>query len=301
LINIRDFLKKNFPDFYILLKNFEYFFKDLKDNAFLLKSKIFFLLRIKIKGYNYFDELFLEFNRLIKITLSNKNLIRLGGQADGGYLVPDQIKKTHFLFSIGCDDKINFEIDYLKNNYFYNSKVFIIDPKKCRIKLPKNIFFINSFACSYNFNLKKNNNRSSYVSVNDFIKKNYKNFKYVLQIDCEGYEFEIIKSLENKILSRAEVIVIECHFNALLKISEGLIIINSFLRKILISHQIIHIHPNNALDNLIINGISVPRYCEITFVKKYKYKKKDSKIMIPHPLDIPNHKKREIKIPSIWY
>ena len=257
------------------------------------------MLRIKIKGYNYFDELFLEFNRLIKITLSNKHLIRLGGEADGGYLVPHKIKKTHFLFSIGCDDKINFEIDYLKNNSFYNSKVFIIDPKKCKIKLPKNIFFINSFACSYNFNLK--NNKNSYLSVNDFIKKNYKNLKYALQIDCEGYEFEIIKSLENKILSRAEVIVIECHFNALLKISEGLIIINSFLRKILISHQIIHIHPNNALDNLNINGISVPRYCEITFVKKNKYKKKDSKIMIPHPLDIPNHKKREVKIPSAWY
>jgi hypothetical protein len=95
--------------------------------------------------------------------------------------------------------------------------------------------------------------------------------------------------------------VIECHFNALLKILEGLIIINSFLRKILISHQIIHIHSNNALDNLNINGISVPRYCEITFVKKNKYKKKDSKIMIPHPLDIPNHKKREVKIPSAWY
>ena len=105
MINVRSFLKKNYSDFYIFLKNIEYFFKHLKDSAFLLKSKIFFLLRIKIKGYNYFDELFLEFNRLIKITLSNKYLIRLGGEADGGYLVPCQIKKTHFLFSIGCDDK----------------------------------------------------------------------------------------------------------------------------------------------------------------------------------------------------
>ena len=133
------------------------------------------------------------------------------------------------------------------------------------------------------------------------LKKITKNFKYVLQIDCEGYEFEIIKSLENKILSRAEVIVIECHFNSLLKISEGLIIINSFLRKILISHQIIHIHPNNAQDNLIIKGISVPRYCEIAFVKKNKYKKKDSMIMIPHSLDIPNHKRRDVRLPNIRY
>ena len=98
MFNVRSFLKKNYPDFYIFLKNIEYFFKHLKDSAFLLKSKIFFLLRIKIKGYNYFDELFLEFNRLIKITLSNKYLIRLGGRQMEAILFRAKLKKLTFYF-----------------------------------------------------------------------------------------------------------------------------------------------------------------------------------------------------------
>lgn len=272
----------------------------LRSKLFLLKSKIYYLILIKVNGYNSFDKLFSEFNKLMKITRTNKDLIRMGGAGDGGYLVPTEIKKTYFLFSVGCDNKINFETEYLKNNFFNNSKVFIIDGKKCSINLPKNIFFFNSFAYSYNLKLKKNN-KFSYINLNDFIKKNYKNLKYALQIDCEGCEFELIQSLESKIISKAEVIIIECHFNNLLKISEGLLIINSFLRKILISHEITHIHPNNALDNFIINGVSVPRICEISFLKKKRYQKKDSKIIIPHPLDMPNHKRTDVQIPLIWY
>ena len=112
----------------------------LRSKLFLLKSKIYYLILIKVNGYNSFDKLFSEFNKLMKITRTNKDLIRMGG-GDGGYLVPTEIKKTYFLFSVGCDNKINFETEYLKNNFFNNSKVFIIDGKKCSINLPKNIFF----------------------------------------------------------------------------------------------------------------------------------------------------------------
>jgi hypothetical protein len=62
-----------------------------------------------------------------------------------------------------------------------------------------------------------------------------------------------------------------------------------------------HIHGNNSLDNLILNGFSIPQVCEITFVKRGSYEKKRG-IIIPHPLDTPTFlSKNDSRMSEIWY
>ena len=43
-------------------------------------------------------------------------LIRVGGDADGGYLAPDILSKSSYLFSPGCGNVFSFEEDMLKRN-----------------------------------------------------------------------------------------------------------------------------------------------------------------------------------------
>ena len=43
-------------------------------------------------------------------------LIRVGGEADGGYLLPDILSKSSYLFSPGCGNVFSFEEDMLKRN-----------------------------------------------------------------------------------------------------------------------------------------------------------------------------------------
>ena len=42
------------------------------------------------------------------------NLIRIGDEKDGGYLIPDCLEDIKFCFSIGVDDKFSFEENLFK-------------------------------------------------------------------------------------------------------------------------------------------------------------------------------------------
>ena len=61
----------------------------------------------------------------------NKNLIRLGRKADGGYIVDKEIvENTNFLISFGLGPDWSFELDYIK----YNQQI-----KICHIEVSKSI------------------------------------------------------------------------------------------------------------------------------------------------------------------
>ena len=61
---------------------------------------------------NYIDKKF-DFLKPIK----NENLIRVGSEKDGGYIVDSNlIKNNDCLLSLGMGDDWSFELDYLKND-----------------------------------------------------------------------------------------------------------------------------------------------------------------------------------------
>ena len=61
---------------------------------------------------NYIDKKF-DFLKPIK----NENLIRVGSEKDGGYIVDSNlIKNNDCLLSLGMGDDWSFELDYLKKN-----------------------------------------------------------------------------------------------------------------------------------------------------------------------------------------
>jgi hypothetical protein len=283
-------IKKIIPEsLYVFFKTVKYLIIDT------LLLSIIKTWSLKDKGEE-FNKLFNKLLTLLKIKPSDLKLIRLGGVGDGGYIVPTIIKKTDILISVGSDKKIKFEEDFLKINKNSNVYIFEKDKQKINKKKLKKIKIINAKISSYQ-NLKN-------LSLNNFIKKikNYKKKIFSFQIDCEGCEYLIIANLDQKILSKTIVIVIEVHFNELIKSSAGLNIVNEFLEKILLTHDIIHIHPNNSLENYFINGLSFPRNCEITFVKKKYFKfNKNNEITIPNKLDCKNHNKRDVKLPEFLY
>lgn len=223
-------------------------------------------------------------------------LIRLGNENDGGYLVNlDDVKVSNTLVSLGISDDWSFEKDfYLKNK---NAKILCFDKDTSLIFLIK--IFIKKFIFFYYYGI--NETVKSFLNIIDYIfflkKKIYKeNISYnslvkitqnikspiFLKIDIEGSEYRILKDIF-KIKKKISGMVIEFHDTDLFSST-----IREFIKKI--NLNLIHVHANNY-------GVKYDEanILELSFSKKGKITGNNPKF--PHKFDKPNLKDyKDIKI-----
>jgi len=236
------------------------------------------------------------------------NLIRLGNNYDGGYLIPESIiKKTKLLLSFGLGTDWSFEKNFKDINE--NVKINCYDHTINRkfwyeytivsvfffIKNFKNFNNIFTFFKYKNFFSQKNvkhiqkkivSKKFNYhdISIDEIIKK-FKNEKLFLKIDIEGDEYRIIDKLKffkNMIGFIIEFHDIDYHHK---KISHFLNNNKNF--------KIVHVSPNN------MGGVgkkNEPIVVEITFINLniFKdFKKLKSKFVSKNKLDFPNDPKKK--------
>ena len=236
------------------------------------------------------------------------NLIRIGPQKDGGYVIDKRVlNKINTLITCGLSDDWEFEKSYLKIKP--NTKIIAFDHtvnrnfwikrfkkdiislllfKKLRISKILDIFkFIN-----YHFFFQ--NNKKHYIKKivskpkNDkeiTITKILKNYEDVfLKIDIEGDEYKILNDIK-KCSKKIIFLVIEFH-----DIHKNINKIKIFLKKL--DLKIIHIHANNYGG---ADKFGNPKVIELSMLntKKIKVSKKSSKRKYPLPnLDFKNLKRR---------
>jgi hypothetical protein len=259
--------------------------------------------------YNYVKNTFLKFNLILdlyrnrqkklvdkflaklKIIDSGYRLIRIGADTDGGYLIPDILNQIEFVFSPGVGETTSFE-DNLGD---FKIKSFLADGT---VNYNGNHDFIKKNLNCFN----DENNITLETWVNEKV-KDKSNDKLLLQMDIEGSEIEVLYQTDTNLLARFKCIVIEFHhFNKIID-KLGLKIYSNIFDKILKTHFIVHIHPNNNSNISIINNNKIPALLEITFINK-KITRHIKKISnnLPHELDkdcVQN--KPHIKCPEIFY
>ena len=221
--------------------------------------------------------------------------IRLGGDNDGGYLVPNDLEGVKYCFSPGVGKITKFENEISKNN-------------------------IKSFLADYSVDFKSENNLlidfekkflgpisyENYICLKDWIssKINYeKENELILQMDIEGDEYEIINSIDIKTLKKFRIILIEFH-NMHYMLDE--LVYSKIYRSFELLTKyfyVSHIHPNNDTDFAIKDGdITIPTLLEFSFIRKDRVKVIDDKLKFPHELDQPNNpNKRDIALPDCWF
>jgi hypothetical protein len=209
------------------------------------------------------------------------DLIRLGCDGDGGYLLPNDLDGLGCCFSPGVDDKTSFEKDLLEK-YGIGSHLadYSVDitPKEF-----KPISFEKKYIGSHD--IEPCITLENWVkSRSDFDEKN----EFILQMDIEGAEYDTILSTPPYLLNQFRIIIMELHWVD----QWGLIafnkIANAFLGKLLNLFNIVHIHPNNCEPLTNINGCLVPPVLEITLLRKDRFNSVIPNYVIPHPLDFPN-------------
>ncbi len=211
---------------------------------------------------------------------TNKKLVRIGGDGDGAYLIPDDLHGIAAVFSPGIGHTSKFEIDIFER-YGINSHL-LDDSVEGPINFPNYLSFTKKRLSYYS---DENN-----VTLSDWVLEKYSgNDDLLLQIDIEGAEYESLIVIEDEFFKRFRIIAIELHFMGDI-INERLFgpVFSSIVDKLTRYHIPVHVHPNNYGGIVDLFGTQIISAMEFTFLRK------DRCLVIgpaeiPHPEDRPNN------------
>ena len=251
-------------------------------------------------------------------------LIRLGKDNDGGYVIPKIIfKKSDGLLSFGINKDWSFENDFYKKNriiiHCYDHTVKLFSLIKYSIKcIFLSLFYLmildrkrlnrsfnginiiqkyNSFFSNNIVHFKKRiwiNNKNENIKVSDAIDKiissGVKNI--FIKMDIEGDEYETLNYISSY---KKNIIGLAVEFHQINKRSEEF---NAVIDNLKSSFYIAHVHGNNY--SKVDNISKLPSSLEISFINKEIVNKPILKSKKTFPiigLDQPNkHSKADIEL-----
>lgn len=233
------------------------------------------------------------FFKRIQIFNTDKKLIRLGGNGDGGYLIPDDLSDVNFCFSPGVSNFAYFEEDLSK----YGIKSFLADYSVNQAPTNNiNFKFLKKFLGILND--EKNITLETWVNSNC----SFDESDLILQMDIEGCEYDILIDANIELLKRFRIIIIEFHDLQNLFNPIGFSIINKCFDKLLDNFVIVHSHPNNTLGSVKYKNYEVIPVMEFTFLRKDRITNMTRNFNFPHLLDSDCVKNNTtIALPKCWY
>jgi hypothetical protein len=233
-----------------------------------------------------------QFLNSIKPFNTDHPLIRLGGEADGGYLIPDDLKGIKFCFSPGVSDVADFELDLTRRGI----KCFLADYSVDSPPVQSPLF---DFEKKY----LGPNDSDEFITLENWIKSKAANEKdFILQMDIEGAEYGVIFVTSSETLRKFRILVIEFHgLNSILS-RIGLEYFGLVFDKLLKDFEVVHIHPNNSCPPVKYRQFEIPPIMEFTFLRKDRISRKSPRLDFPHKLDRTNvPTNRDVVLPKCWY
>ena len=206
-------------------------------------------------------------------------LIRVGGNNDGGYLVPDDLEGIRACFSPGVDVTATFERDLLARGIRSHLADASVDGVPD--DLPVLSFEKKFLGAIY---------KDDYMTLDGWMSDKHAFMgDYILQMDIEGGEYETIIAADRNALNFFRIIIMEVHhveawFNN--PIAWG--IAHTFFEKLLMDFHVVHLHPNNNCPFIEADGILLPTVFEMTLLRKDRAIPEGYCDTFPHPLDQPN-------------
>ncbi len=219
-------------------------------------------------------------------------LVRVGPAGDGGYLVPDDLQGIRYVFSPGVSRESGFEAELAERGL----PVFLADASVDgpAVAHPQFVFdkkFVGSLT------------NERYMTLDDWheAKLPGDRSELLLQMDIEGGEYDTLLAVSPALLARFRILVIEFHWLAELWGEAFFAVASPTFRKLLQTHTVVHIHPNNCCGSVTREGIEIPRIAEFTLLRNDRVRMRTYRTNFPHPLDRPNVAKAPLDLPACWY
>lgn len=219
------------------------------------------------------------------------DLIRLGPDGDGGYLVPDDLDGIEACFSPGVSHTSGFERDCAERGM----QVFLADASVAGPAEPHPRFHftpkhVGAVAGERRMTMEE------WVGVALPAERG----DLMLQMDIEGDEYEVLLSMPQSLLARFRVIVVELHELDHLWNRRLFRFVAAAMRKVVSGHACVHIHPNNSCACFSMNGVEIPPVAEFTFLRTDRVRARTAARSFPHPLDRPNTDGSDVPLPDCW-
>lgn len=224
------------------------------------------------------------------------DLVRIGGDGDGGYLLPDVFDKISCCFSPGIGYTANFEKELSEK---FNIKSFMADASVKKAPLSdRNFDFIPKFLGSHS--------RENFITLSEWIAQNNleSDSNLLLQMDIEGGEYDVLIYEDTNTLASFSAMVVEFHNLQKLFEHDFLRMVSAIFEKIYKNFSICHVHPNNCCGIASLDGIEIPRTIEVTFIRNDLLDNfaNGKSVTLPHPLDSKNVEKNDdISMPLEWW
>ncbi len=216
-------------------------------------------------------------------------LIRLGGPCDGGYLIPDDLAGITACFSPGVANIAQFEQDLVDRGI----PCFLADASVDAAPIAGPLVcFDKKFLDVWNSN--------DLVTLDTWVEQ-YAPLEsdLLLQMDIEGAEWRVLLNASDKVLRRFRIIVVELHNMEKIAIDSMNSIVSSVLKRLLRDFYVVHAHPNNWVEPVLVRGIRIPRVIEITLLRKDRCPVIGPVRTLPHPLDRKNRPARpDVALPA---
>ena len=224
--------------------------------------------------WNYLN----EFRSLVSImdVVSPAELIRVGRDNDGGYLMLDSFDKTGGVaYSFGISNDVSWDKDMAGKGY----DVFMYDHTINSLPEENDRFHWKKIGLASG-----NTNSSELRTLEDLINENghISNENMILKMDVEGAEWGCFDNADPGAIKRFDQIVLEIH--GILTFDQKDLIIR-VLKKINETHQCIHVHMNNYSRVVELEGIPFADCLELSFVNRSRYSFAKCDHLLPHTLD----------------
>lgn len=226
------------------------------------------------------QELFTLLNLLRPWQMISDVKVRIGSDADGGYVMPSSSRRSNAVLSIGIGNEVSFDGDLAR----LGARVIQFDHtiEGAPLVHPNIEYHKKGWGAR---------DEGDFVSLAAMVKMiDWGTAQHaILKFDTEGAEWSCLADASSEDLDRFEVLTGEFHdFHQLVNRDHFDRVMHVF-SKLCETHRVIHMHANNAGGMVMLGGIPFPRLLELTFMRKRSASfHGHSSEPIPGPLDRPN-------------
>ncbi|MCY6380984.1 FkbM family methyltransferase [Hoeflea prorocentri] len=234
-----------------------------------------------------------DFLEAVQPVTTQHDLIRVGADGDGGYLVPNDLAGIAACFSPGVGGIADFEADmadrgipsfmadFSVNGPPEGNPMFNFEKRFVGTKNDKSTFRMNDWVA-----------QQGLKETDDLL----------LQMDIEGAEYDVILDMPEDLLARFRILAIEFHDVQMLLKETGFRYVKAVFDKLLRYFSVVHIHPNNTIPFVEYRGFTVPPLLEFTFLRKDRIARSSPVRSLPHSLDrscFPSNE--DWALPDCWF
>jgi hypothetical protein len=207
---------------------------------------------------------------------------RVGGFADGGYVMLDDLDCIGACYSLGIGPDVSWDSAMAERGV----QVYQYDHTVDKAPADHPGFHYFRVGITHDRSLAPDFRR-----IDSLIEENGHSDRddMVLKIDIEGHEWDSLDALEPEIFARFRQIVAEFHGMRLLDIESFRQRAHRVFANLRQTHEVIHVHGNNFAGIAVVEGIPIADCIELSFANRRHYSFAPSSELFPGDLDRPNN------------